>query len=183
LVDGEPEALPQLRQRVAGPQIRPLAAALGEMREDLPRQLVTLLRTAPLRQQTRPPGNVEGRVRLVGGGQRDAEELRCHRHRHGLEAMTPHRLVAHLQKIARIEEEAAAKGPSQHLDPQHHARAVTPKAPLHPLRQAHPAPGGWLQTARYQPCSCPVAEKPDPTIAALVQPLAQFESENFGLKL
>ena len=48
-------------------------------------------------------------MRLVGCGQRDAEELSCDRHRHRLEAMASHHLVARLQKIAWIEEATAAK--------------------------------------------------------------------------
>jgi hypothetical protein len=54
------------------------------------------------------------------------------------------------KRAARRSESDELRGPhrsSRHLHPQRHARAVAPKAPVHPPFQANPAPGGRLQTA------------------------------------
>jgi hypothetical protein len=79
------------------------------MGQNFRRQLVALLGSAPLRQQTRKPGRLERGMRLMSSRQRDPEQLRGHRDRHVLHAMAPHHLVAQLQQIAWIEEAAAAE--------------------------------------------------------------------------
>jgi hypothetical protein len=79
------------------------------MRQNLRCQLVTLPRAAPLRQQTSNASGFERGVRVIGGRQRDAEQMRRRCNRHIADAMLAHHLVAHLQQVVRVEESAATK--------------------------------------------------------------------------
>ena len=75
-MDGEAKALLQLSLHLAGTPIGPLASTLLDMRQNLRGQLMSLLGSAPLRQQTSQSTRGKRRVRLVGGWQRHTEQLR-----------------------------------------------------------------------------------------------------------
>ena len=99
----------QLRQQIAGSPVGPFVSTLLDVRQDLRGQLVPVFGSAPLRQQTTQPGRFECGMGLIGGWQRDAEQPRRHRYRHGVDAVPADHLVAQLQQIARVEETAAAE--------------------------------------------------------------------------
>jgi hypothetical protein len=108
-MDGEPEGALQIGLQIADAPGGALAPPLLDIGKDLRRQLVPLLRPATLRQQTGEPFRREGGLCLIRCRQRHTEQLRSHGHRHFLDMMPAHHLVAHLQQVARVEEAAPAE--------------------------------------------------------------------------
>ena len=105
----DPEAYVDCVETLLGRHLWLCRSEIGHEGNDLGRDLVAALGTAPARQQTGEPTSLQCVLGFVEGRSGDAERRRCFADGKAVDLMAPHHLVAHLDQVLCIEERIAGE--------------------------------------------------------------------------